>query len=169
MEGAAVRIRGKLPTGCCWRREWLLGAGGEGVEVRDTSKRQGRARASAWSSAAAAADHILHQLQLLSQGRLSLPPQVCVHSEKQHCVRSHLHQHCVETGHNGGPDTIHAWYFRSATGALCSHHAWSSCHSLWPSSGSLARGTYTANLRFLDDDAIGYLDVNYSFQICKDW
>jgi hypothetical protein len=33
----------------------------------------------------------------------------------------------------------------------------------------LARGTYTANLRFLDDDAIGYLDVNYSFQICKDW
>ncbi len=36
-------------------------------------------------------------------------------------------------------------------------------------SGSLARGTYTANLRFLDDDAIVYLDVNYSFQICKDW
>jgi len=36
-------------------------------------------------------------------------------------------------------------------------------------SGSMARGTYTANLRFLDDDAIGYLDVNYSFQICKDW
>ncbi len=36
-------------------------------------------------------------------------------------------------------------------------------------SGSLARGTYTANLRFLDDDAIVYLDVNYSFEICKDW
>jgi Rho GDP-dissociation inhibitor len=36
-------------------------------------------------------------------------------------------------------------------------------------SGLLARGSYTARKRFVDDDGTVYLDVNYSFKIRKDW
>jgi len=36
-------------------------------------------------------------------------------------------------------------------------------------SGLLARGAYTARKRFVDDDGTVYLDVNYSFEIRKDW
>jgi Rho GDP-dissociation inhibitor len=36
-------------------------------------------------------------------------------------------------------------------------------------SGLLARGSYTARKRFVDDDGTVYLDVNYSFEIRKDW
>jgi Rho GDP-dissociation inhibitor len=35
--------------------------------------------------------------------------------------------------------------------------------------GLLARGCYTARKRFVDDDGTVYLDVNYSFEIRKDW
>jgi Rho GDP-dissociation inhibitor len=33
----------------------------------------------------------------------------------------------------------------------------------------LARGPYSARRQFIDDDGTVYLDVNYSFEICKDW
>lgn len=36
-------------------------------------------------------------------------------------------------------------------------------------SGSLARGAYTARKRFIDDDGRVYLDLDYSFEIRKDW
>lgn len=36
-------------------------------------------------------------------------------------------------------------------------------------SGALARGAYTARKRFIDDDGRVYLDINYSFEIRKDW
>lgn len=36
-------------------------------------------------------------------------------------------------------------------------------------SGSLARGAYTARKRFIDDDGRVYLDLDYSFEIRKEW
>jgi len=36
-------------------------------------------------------------------------------------------------------------------------------------SGPLARGAYTARKRFIDDDGKVYLDLDYSFEIRKDW
>jgi Rho GDP-dissociation inhibitor len=36
-------------------------------------------------------------------------------------------------------------------------------------SGAFARGPYSARTQFIDDDGTVYLDVNYSFEICKDW
>jgi Rho GDP-dissociation inhibitor len=36
-------------------------------------------------------------------------------------------------------------------------------------SGALARGPYSARTRFIDDDGTVYLDMNYSFEIRKDW
>jgi len=36
-------------------------------------------------------------------------------------------------------------------------------------SGSLARGAYTARKRFIDDDGRVHLDLDYSFEIRKDW
>ncbi|KAK8491472.1 hypothetical protein V6N11_059397 [Hibiscus sabdariffa] len=36
-------------------------------------------------------------------------------------------------------------------------------------SGFLARGSYTAKSKFLDDDNKCYLEINYTFNIKKDW
>ncbi|GMI73950.1 SUPERCENTIPEDE1 [Hibiscus trionum] len=36
-------------------------------------------------------------------------------------------------------------------------------------SGFLARGSYTAKTKFLDDDNKCYLEINYTFNIKKDW
>jgi len=36
-------------------------------------------------------------------------------------------------------------------------------------SGALARGSYTAKTKFVDDDRRCHLEVNYSFEIKKDW
>jgi Rho GDP-dissociation inhibitor len=36
-------------------------------------------------------------------------------------------------------------------------------------SGAFARGPYSARTQFIDDDGTVCLDVNYSFEICKDW
>ncbi|XP_039048161.1 rho GDP-dissociation inhibitor 1-like [Hibiscus syriacus] len=36
-------------------------------------------------------------------------------------------------------------------------------------SGFLARGSYTAKTKFLDDDNKCYLEINYTFDIKKDW
>ena len=36
-------------------------------------------------------------------------------------------------------------------------------------SGALARGAYTARKRFIDDDGRVHLDLDYSFEIRKDW
>nr|GMC72427.1 rho GDP-dissociation inhibitor 1-like [Ipomoea batatas]GMC75511.1 rho GDP-dissociation inhibitor 1-like [Ipomoea batatas]GMC76434.1 rho GDP-dissociation inhibitor 1-like [Ipomoea batatas]GMC76520.1 rho GDP-dissociation inhibitor 1-like [Ipomoea batatas] len=36
-------------------------------------------------------------------------------------------------------------------------------------SGMFARGTYSARTKFIDDDKKCYLDINYTFDIQKDW
>ncbi|CAK8564439.1 unnamed protein product [Lathyrus sativus] len=36
-------------------------------------------------------------------------------------------------------------------------------------SGLFARGTYSARTKFVDDDKKSYLDINYTFDIRKDW
>jgi len=36
-------------------------------------------------------------------------------------------------------------------------------------SGMFARGSYSAKTQFLDDDNRCYLEMNYTFEIKKDW